>query len=73
MKRVWWCMAEGVTHSESCPKKWNAKLIAIVILRDPLITNDNIYFGSMLSFGTICFEDRFCASKKGGKEEVCGF
>ena len=23
-------------------------------------------FGRMLSVGTICFEDRFCASKKGG-------
>ena len=32
-------------------------------------------FGRMLSVGAICFEDRFCASKKGGMRggEVGGF
>ena len=29
-------------------------------------------FGRMLSVGTIPFEDRFCASKKGGMGEVGG-
>ena len=31
------------------------------------------YFGHMLSVGAIHFEDRFCASKKGGMGEVGGF
>ena len=30
-------------------------------------------FGRMLSVGAIRFEDRFCACKKGGEEEVGGF
>ena len=30
-------------------------------------------FGRMLSVGAIRFEDRFCASKKGGMGEVGGF
>ena len=29
-------------------------------------------FGCMLSVGAIRFEDRFCASRKGGKGEVGG-
>jgi len=30
-------------------------------------------FGRMLSVGAIRFEDKFCASKKGGMGEVGGF
>ena len=35
---------------------------------NPLTTDDesSCNFGCMLSVVTICFEDRFCASKKGG-------
>ena len=41
---------------------------------NPLTTADTIslQFGHMLSVGTVCFEDKFCARKKGGIGEVGG-
>ena len=59
-------------HNLNCVYQWvmPSVLQEIQLLSAQSTVTFALNFGCMLSVGVICFEDRFCASKMGGKGKV---
>ena len=60
-----------VCHNLNCIYQWVMPWVLqeIQLLSAQSTVTFALNFGCMLSVGTICFEDRFCASKMGGMGE----